>query len=171
MLEKQLNIEYKTVGYRSTCLLYFYCTVWCHSTFTFTVHWSQCIYSGHVLMGIEHTTLVSHRALPVTGTKRLVEGQWSPKVSLQWLYPSRSLQWDSPIRHTSKSWLAAVTRTVEWRTGAMCVSQWLTSFQKSQDLMPQETTESRVYLSIWIHNTFYIAKQSLCNCTCTNDFF
>lgn len=72
--------------------------------------------------------------------KRFVEGQWSQKCpSSDCIRPGVS-SGTVPVRLTSKSWLAAVTRTVEWRTGAMCVSQWLTCFQKSQDLM-----ESGVY--------------------------
>lgn len=64
------------------------------------------------------------------------------------LEPLKTLRWDAEVRHSSKSWLAAVTRTVEWRTGAMCVSQWLTCFQKSQDLMALETPD--ITVNIWI---------------------
>lgn len=92
-------------------------------------------------MGIQHAWFHAQRITSwVTGTKRFVEGQWIQKCpSSDCIRPGVS-SGTVPVRHTSKSWLAAVTRTVEWRTGAMCVSQWLTCFQKSQDLM-----ESGVY--------------------------
>lgn len=114
-------------------------------------------------MGIEHTTFM-FQALPVElQQQRLVEGPWiqkCPSGDCIRLDPLSSLQWDIPtaaeVRHTSKSWLAAVTRTVEWRIGAMCVSQWLTCFQKSQVLMPQETVE------IWRITVKYLNTYSTC---------
>lgn len=124
---------------RSTCLWHTARMHWCQSTFRLnTLQHMMCC------LGVQHT--------PAELQEQKDSWRDSDRVRLD---PFRSLWWDVPtaagVRHTSKSWLAAVTRTVEWRIGAMCVSQWLTCFQKSQVRMALEAQS--IPVNIWINIT------------------